>query len=578
MWVSGGAAVNGYASSVVNSGLVHELREIVGNHHVLTRPSATQRFRKGYRTGKGDALAVVRPGTLVELWKVLEAAVAADVVIIMQAANTGLTEGSVPEGHDYGREVIVINTMRIKGVTLIEDGAQAVCYPGTTLYRLEQTLKEIGREPHSVIGSSSLGATVIGGLANNSGGSLVKRGPAYTEMALFARINEEGKLELVNHLGIDLGDDPIQMLAKLDTKRIPAKYVHNDGRAGYSRDYHIKVRDVDADTPARYNADPSQLFEASGSAGRIAVMAVRVDTFPSEGESAVFYIGTNDPLVLTEIRRRMLTELENLPVAGEYMHREIYDIASRFGKDSFVTIDKLGTDRLPAMFAMKAKAENILDKAKVFKPYTPDRILQHVGNVFPEHLPTRMNQYRDQYEHHLMIKMSGDGIAEAKEFLTEFFKDHEGDFFEANAAEAKYAFLHRFVAAGAAIRYHTMHSHEKVGLLALDVALPRNELNWFEELPPELDALIRHKLYYGHFFCYVFHQDYVLEPGVDEMSVKKKLLELFDARNAKYPAEHNVGHMYYSEEPLREHYHRLDPTNSMNPGIGKTPKLKNWED
>lgn len=550
----------------------------MGARQVLTKPSATLRFRRGYRTGYGDALAVVRPGTLVELWKVLEAAVAADLVIIMQAANTGLTEGSVPHGDDYGRDVIVINTMRITGVTLISDNQQAVAYPGTTLHRLEQALKAVGREPHSVIGSSTLGASVIGGIANNSGGSLIKRGPAYTEMALFARIDETGQLELVNHLGIDLGDTPLEVLSQLDTKQIPATAVHQDGRAGHARNYHIKVRDINADTPARYNADPNELYDASGSAGRIAVFAVRVDTFPSDGETATFYIGTNDPLALTEIRRRMLSELEHLPVAAEYMHRGIYDIAARYGKDSFIVIDKLGTDRLPAMFAMKSRAEGILDKLKVFGSYFPDRVLQRIGYLFPHHLPGRMDAYRDKYEHHLIIKMSGAGIEEAKAFLTDFFgnQGHDGEFFEATPAESAAAFLHRFVAAGAAIRYHEVHQKDQVGLLALDIALPRNEVNWFEQLPPEIESQVKHKLYYGHFFCYVFHQDYVLEPGADEHEIKKQLLEICDARGAKYPAEHNVGHMYHAEAPLAEHYRSLDPTNTMNPGIGKTSKLKDW--
>jgi hypothetical protein len=35
----------------------------------------------------------------------------------------------------------------------------------------------LGRAPHSVIGSSCLGASIVGGVANNSGGALVKRGP-----------------------------------------------------------------------------------------------------------------------------------------------------------------------------------------------------------------------------------------------------------------------------------------------------------------------------------------------------------------------------------------------------------------
>jgi D-lactate dehydrogenase (quinone) len=33
---------------------------------------------------------------------------------------------------------------------------------------------------------------------------LVKRGPAYTELALFAQIDANGNLSLVNNLGIDV--------------------------------------------------------------------------------------------------------------------------------------------------------------------------------------------------------------------------------------------------------------------------------------------------------------------------------------------------------------------------------------
>jgi D-lactate dehydrogenase len=35
-------------------------------------------------------------------------------------------------------------------------------------------------------------------------------------------------------------------------------------------------------TPARFNADPRGLFEASGSAGKVAVFAVHLDTFADE--------------------------------------------------------------------------------------------------------------------------------------------------------------------------------------------------------------------------------------------------------------------------------------------------------
>ena len=124
--------------------------------------------------------------------------------MITQAANTGLTGGSTPDGNDYDRDIVIVNTMRLNIIQPINNNEQVVCLPGSTLNQLELLLKPLGREPHSVIGSSCIGASVLGGVCNNSGGALVQRGPAYTEMALFAQINEEGKLELVNHLGIDL--------------------------------------------------------------------------------------------------------------------------------------------------------------------------------------------------------------------------------------------------------------------------------------------------------------------------------------------------------------------------------------
>lgn len=213
-----------------NKAFLNELARLVGSSHLLTDPAKTARYRKGFRSGQGDALAVVFPGSLLELWRVLKACVTADKIILMQAANTGLTEGSTPNGNDYDRDVVIISTLRLDKLHVLGKGEQVLAYPGTTLYSLEKALKPLGREPHSVIGSSCIGASVIGGICNNSGGSLVQRGPAYTEMSLFARINEDGKLTLVNHLGIDLGETPEQILSKLDDDRIKDDDVRHDGR------------------------------------------------------------------------------------------------------------------------------------------------------------------------------------------------------------------------------------------------------------------------------------------------------------------------------------------------------------
>ncbi|STT47511.1 D-lactate dehydrogenase [Klebsiella pneumoniae] len=89
------------------------------------------------------------PGTLLELWRVLNACVDADKIILMQAANTGLTEGSTPNGNDYDREIVIISTLRLDKLHLLDKGEQVLAWPGTTLYSLEKALKPLGREPHS---------------------------------------------------------------------------------------------------------------------------------------------------------------------------------------------------------------------------------------------------------------------------------------------------------------------------------------------------------------------------------------------------------------------------------------------
>ncbi|HHQ4313728.1 TPA: D-lactate dehydrogenase [Serratia fonticola] len=555
---------------------ITQLKNIVGNAQVLTGERSTERYRKGFRSGGGKALAVVFPTRLLQLWQILQACVTADKIVIMQAANTGLTEGSTPSGQDYDREIVIVSTLRLDHIQVLDNGKQVVGFPGSTLNKLERLLKPYGREPHSVIGSSCIGASVIGGICNNSGGALVKRGPAYTEMALYAKLDADGQLRLVNHLGINLGDTPEEILTRLEKGDYrPTDVEHGELRAS-DNEYASRVRDVDADTPSRFNADKRRLFEASGCAGKLAVFAVRLDTFAKEDKEQVFYIGTNDTAVLTELRRHMLSQFENLPVAGEYMHRDIFDIAEVYGKDTFMMIDKLGTDQMPCFFTLKGRVDATLNKLPLIPHNLTDNLMQKLSKLAPNHLPPRMKEYRQRFEHHLLLKMAGPGVAEAEQYLKSYFAQAEGDFFVCTPEEGKKAFLHRFAAAGAAVRYHAVHADQVEDILALDIALRRNDTEWFETLPPEIDNQLVHKLYYGHFMCHVFHQDYVVKKGADSHALKEQMLAILNQRGAEYPAEHNVGHLYHAKPDLQAFYQDADPTNSFNPGIGKTSKQKHW--
>ena len=559
------------------SKLINDLKVITGDRYIITAKWNKQQYSKGWRYGEGDALAVAKPGTLLEIWKILQICVQADVIVIMQAANTGLTGGSTPDGDDYDRPIVIISTMRIDNIQIIDQGKQIIGFSGSTLFGLENKLAPYGREPHSVIGSSCIGASIVGGVCNNSGGALVKRGPAYTELSIYAQINLKGELEIVNDLGIELGDTPENILTNLQTKSYTKDQIKFPNKLASDNEYHKRVRDVDASTPARFNADGRRLNGASGCAGKIAVFAVRLDTYPIPKLQQVFYVGTNSSYVLGKIRRDILSKFQHLPTSGEYLHRDCYDAAKKYSKDTFVAIDKMGPSFIPKLFDIKRKVDLVSEKFRFLPDNFSDKLMQFLSNFWPNHLPKRMEQYRNQYEHHWVIEMSDKGVDEAKTYFEKFFKENEGNYFECTENEAKKAILHRFVAASAVGRYHVLNKKKSGAMMSMDIAFPRNEKDWFEKLPSEIDDLLEMKLYYGHLFCHVLHQNYIVKKGVDADALKEKLLKTYDARGAEYPAEHNVGHEYFAKPTLSKFYKKLDPTNGFNPGIGRTSKLKYWK-
>ena len=559
------------------SKIINELKLISGDKYVITSKWGKEPFSKGWRYGEGETLAVVKPGTLLEIWKVLQKCVEHNVIVIMQAANTGLTGGSTPFGNDYDRSIVIINTLRINSIQIIENGKQIIALPGSSLYDLENKLKPLGKEPHSVIGSTSIGASIVGGVCNNSGGSLVHRGPAYTEFALYAKVNKDGKLELVNELDINLGSNPEEILLNLENNNYTSSDILKSKKLGSDDKYSEIVRGIDENTAARFNADNRLLHSASGSAGKIAVFALRLDTYKAPKKSKVFYVGSNNQDDFWKIRREILSNFKELPRLGDYMHRDCYDAAKKYSKDTFIVIEKLGTNFLPSLFEFKRIVDIIAEKVKFLPEKFSDKLMQFLSNFWPNHLPKKMEAFRDQFEHHWIIEMTDEGINEAEIYFKDFFKNKKGDFFICNSQEGKKAMLHRYVSASAIGRYQALNKKNIGEMMSLDIAFPRNEKNWLEILPQEINDKLELKFYYGHLFCHVFHHNYILKKGVDAKKLKKELLEIYDKRGAEYPAEHNVGHEYKAMPVLTEFYKKLDPTNFFNPGIGQTSKLKNWK-
>lgn len=194
-------------------------------------------------------------------------------------------------------------------------------------------------------------------------------------MLLFVCINEDGKLMLVNYLGIDLGEMLEQIFSKLDDDCIKDDDVCYDGCYVYDYDYVYCVCDIEVDMFVCYNVDFDWLFEFFGCVGKLVVFVVCFDIFEVEKNQQVFYIGINQLEVLIEICCYILANFENLLVVGEYMYWDIYDIVEKYGKDIFLMIDKLGIDKMLFFFNFKGCIDVMLEKVKFFCLYFIDCVM-----------------------------------------------------------------------------------------------------------------------------------------------------------------------------------------------------------
>ncbi len=103
------------------------------------------------------------------------------------------------------------------------------------------------------------------------------------------------------------------------------------------------------------------------------------------------------------------------------MHRVAFDIAEKYGKDTFLAIRILGTRWLPALFSIKGRLDAVASRFSFLPRDLTDRIMQSASELFPRHLPKRMREFRDKYEHHLILKMAGEAIGEARGYLKSIF-------------------------------------------------------------------------------------------------------------------------------------------------------------
>ena len=95
---------------------------------------------------------------------------------------------------------------RLKTIQSINEGQQMVCLAGAGINDLAQEASALDRESHSVLGSMFLNPSVAAGIAFSSGGTQLRKGPVFTDRLLYAMVDAQGKVQVVDTLGLGPSD------------------------------------------------------------------------------------------------------------------------------------------------------------------------------------------------------------------------------------------------------------------------------------------------------------------------------------------------------------------------------------
>ena len=152
--------------------LVEQLARIVGAANVLVGGDLSAYELDWRKRSRGKALAVVRPGSAVEVAAVVKACSAAGTSIVAQGGNTGLVGGSIP---DESGSQIVLSLQRMNKIRSLDaDNLTMTVDAGCILQTLQETAEKAGLLfPLSLAAEGS--CTIGGNLATNAGGTQVVR-------------------------------------------------------------------------------------------------------------------------------------------------------------------------------------------------------------------------------------------------------------------------------------------------------------------------------------------------------------------------------------------------------------------
>ena len=153
--------------------LLPALRDALGEAGLITDVERMQSYLSDWRNAyRGQAAAVLRPGTTEEVAAAVRLCAQAGVALVPQGGNTGLCGGSIP---DASGAQMVLSLTRLKRIREVDvANATITVEAGVILQQLQDAAAEVGRLFPLSLGAEG-SCTVGGNLATNAGGTAVLR-------------------------------------------------------------------------------------------------------------------------------------------------------------------------------------------------------------------------------------------------------------------------------------------------------------------------------------------------------------------------------------------------------------------
>jgi D-lactate dehydrogenase len=521
--------------------------------------------------------------------------------------------GSTPSpisSNKSDRPTVVFNMSKLNKVFPLDGGKRICVFAGTTAEKLSRWCVHYLDHRTSPTEGCRPGQTMGASLALGAVGTMLRKGPVYTERVLYLQVNDKGIVELVNrlnirdHQAVQPDDEELLDCGLPEPSGENPEYIQQEMRTAENRTYleqleryanllplrrgeysvkrnsvadqellgrdvsyrkHITTIPEDTTDVAQWSGTSRTSAPLLRSEGKVILLASIHDTLRAcVGDKQVYWIGFDSLETATDFREKVvLKKSSELPILCQYVDQETWNVIDQAGRALALPMRMLGGQPTHFQLVMNAKERlgNSIDKFLF-------QINDWLPPIFPTHI--YLEPTLQKMPHHVILKAGDFGNNGLEKFRKRMydFNDQVGPSrmivhnVSLNESDMD-VFL--FLAAPAFQIWCAGHGYQWT---SLKYALPMNTKSFPNGMLPS-PSLKRIRC--AQFGSNIIN-DYLAVDGNVNLDAFKRdcVTTLQQNHHGKLPVEDGFGDKWEAPNEVKQRWELLDPLNLLNPGVGGT--------